>query len=65
MLTSTVLGTAGQRIAAYLPVGAGAAFATSTPDPYSLSPWVGAGVLIAWGAVLTAVAAVQLRRRDA
>ena len=30
-----------------------------------LTPWVGYGVLIAWGVVMLAVAAVLLRRRDA
>lgn len=64
-LTSTVLGSAGQHVAAFLPVGAGAAFASSAPQPGSLVPWPGFAVLVGWMVALFAFAAIQLRRRDA
>ena len=64
-LTSTALGSAGQHVAAFLPVGAGAAFASSAPQPNSLDPWPGLVVLVGWVVALFALAAIQLRRRDA
>jgi ABC-2 type transport system permease protein len=39
--------------------------AHATSDATVLDPWVGFTVLLAWVAVALAVAAVQLRRRDA
>jgi ABC-2 type transport system permease protein len=49
----------------YLPSNAGEAFASSLHTPGMLSPWAGLGVFTLWVAVMTAVAAVVVRRRDA
>lgn len=49
----------------YLPNSAGAALTSSVHAPGSLGPWAGAAVLVAWVVAGMAVAAVQLRRRDA
>jgi ABC-2 type transport system permease protein len=51
-------------ISPYLPAGAGQAL-WSNPDPPSLSPWAGFGVLCLWAAGAIVIAAVGLRRRDA
>jgi ABC-2 type transport system permease protein len=48
----------------YLPSNAGEAFASSTQTPDMLSPWAGLGVFVLWVAVMIAVAAVVVRRRD-
>ena len=65
VLFGNVLGSWGKDIAQFLPGTAGAAFSTSIPEGRSLSPWAGLAVLVAWVAVAIAVAAVNLRRRDA
>ena len=44
---------------------AGAAFVNTIPEPPSLSPWTGLGVLALWVVLAVTVALVQLRRRDA
>lgn len=49
----------------YLPSNAGESFITSAHVPDTLSPWTGLWVLIGWVVAALAVAAVQLRRRDA
>jgi ABC-2 type transport system permease protein len=48
----------------YLPGPAGTAIIAVHPDPRMLAPWTGLGVLCAYAAVATAVAAVMLVRRD-
>lgn len=60
-----LFGSWGRSVAAYLPAGAGASFATSVPDPGSLHPWPGFLVLLAWVVGSSVLAAVLLRRRDA
>jgi ABC-2 type transport system permease protein len=49
----------------YLPVPAGAAVANVRPDPAALAPWSGFGLFCLYTAVVLALAAWQLRRRDA
>jgi ABC-2 type transport system permease protein len=53
------------KIYPYLPVPAGAAVANLQPDPASLAPWTGFGLFCLYTAVVLALAAWQLRRRDA
>jgi ABC-2 type transport system permease protein len=53
------------RIYPYLPVPAGAAVANARPDPAALAPWTGFGLFCLYTAVVLALAAWQLRRRDA
>ncbi len=49
----------------YLPVPAGVAVTNVQPDPASLAPWTGLGLLCLYTAVVLGLAAWQLRRRDA
>ena len=49
----------------YLPVPAGAAVASARPDPAALGPWSGFALFCLYTAVILALAAWQLRRRDA
>ena len=49
----------------YLPVPAGAAVANLRPDPAALAPWAGFGLFCLYTAVVLALAAWQLQRRDA
>jgi ABC-2 type transport system permease protein len=65
ILFGTVLSHWGKEVAQYLPSNAGGAFVSSAPDSPSLAPWTGLGVLAIWVVVGLAIAAVQLRRRDA
>ena len=65
VLFGNVLGTWGKDVAQFLPSTAGASFVGSLREPHTLTPWVGIGVLALWAVGATAVAAVQLRRRDA
>lgn len=60
-----LFGAWGRHVAAYLPNGAGASFATSIASPNSLRPWPGFFVLLTWVVVTSVIAAVLLRRRDA
>jgi ABC-2 type transport system permease protein len=54
-----------EKISPYLPMSAGSQLVfTDNPDAV-LGPWEGYGVLVAWGAVALAAAAVLLKRRDA
>ena len=53
------------RIYPYLPVPAGAAVANVQPDSAALAPWPGFGLFCLYTAVVLALAAWQLRRRDA
>ncbi len=64
-LFTSLLGQIGRDIGQYLPSNAGGSFIRSIPEPTSLSPWVGLGVLVAWVVGLGAVAAVRVRRSDA
>jgi ABC-2 type transport system permease protein len=51
-------------ISPYLPSNAGSAIMqTGSPD-HTLAPWTGLGVFAAYTAIVIAVAAIQLRRRD-
>jgi ABC-2 type transport system permease protein len=60
-----------RNVSPYLPSTAGSqvrlpeAFAEATGGGTNLGPWEGYGVMLAWIAVVIAVAAVLLRRRDA
>jgi ABC-2 type transport system permease protein len=49
----------------YLPGPAGITITSVRPDPSSLGPWTGFGVLCLYVAVVLGLAAWQLRRRDA
>jgi ABC-type transport system involved in multi-copper enzyme maturation permease subunit len=53
------------RIYPYLPVPAGAAVANLRPDAAALGPWRGFGLFCLYTALVLALAAWQLRRRDA
>jgi ABC-2 type transport system permease protein len=48
----------------YLPAPAGIAVTNLRPDPTSLAPWTGFGVFCLYTAILLALAAWRLRRRD-
>jgi hypothetical protein len=48
----------------YLPTPAGAAVTNVRPDPASLGPWAGFGLFCLYAAVVLALAAWLLRRRD-
>ena len=49
----------------YLPSSAGQAVMAVTPEPGSLSPWVGLAVFCGYTALALALAAVRLKRSDA
>ena len=49
----------------YLPSSAGQSITAVTPDPGSLSPWVGFGLFCAYTAIVLVLAAIHLRRSDA
>jgi ABC-2 type transport system permease protein len=65
VLFGDALGNWGKNIGKFLPSSAGMRFAESIPDGYTLTPWWGLVVLVAWVIVGLAVAVVLLRRRDA
>jgi ABC-2 type transport system permease protein len=54
-----------ERVTRYLPGPAGVAVTYAQPDPSSLGPWAGLAVLCGWIALVLALAAWRLRRRDA
>jgi ABC-2 type transport system permease protein len=54
-----------EKISPYLPMSAGSQLVMSDNPDAVLGPWEGYGVLVAWGVVALAAAAVLLRRRDA
>jgi ABC-2 type transport system permease protein len=54
-----------QHVLPYLPSNAGGALYTLKPDPGTLAPWTGFGVMCIWAAVAVVSAIVVLRRRDA
>jgi ABC-2 type transport system permease protein len=51
-------------ISPYLPSNAGQAIMQSGNPAHTLAPWTGFGVFAAYTAILIAIAAIQLRRRD-
>jgi ABC-2 type transport system permease protein len=51
-------------ISPYLPSNAGQAIMQSGSPAHTLAPWTGLGVFAAYTAVLIAIAAIRLRRRD-
>jgi ABC-2 type transport system permease protein len=67
LLFGEALGNWGKEVAQFLPSQAGASFSTSIPESpaYSLSPWVGLLVLVAWVVLALSAAVGVLRRRDA
>lgn len=65
ILLELIFSSWGTYIAAYLPTGAGASFATVLPRPHALGPWAGLGVMVAWVVLGLVTAAVVLRRKDA
>ena len=52
-------------VSKYLPAQAGLAVTAVRPDPSSLAPWAGLGVLCLYTAVVLALAALRMRHRDA
>jgi ABC-2 type transport system permease protein len=65
-ITALLPRATGDAISPYLPLNAGFTVATSTfEDPNHLSTWGGFAVFCAYAAVVIALAAVQLVRRDA
>jgi ABC-2 type transport system permease protein len=65
LLTGLLPSDWSDRIYPYLPVPAGAAVANVRPDPVALGPWSGFGLLCLYTGLVLALAAWQLRRRDA
>jgi ABC-2 type transport system permease protein len=65
VLFGDLLGNWGKNVGKFLPGSAGSRFAESIPDGYSLTPWWGLAVMVAWVLIGLGVAAVLLRRRDA
>jgi ABC-2 type transport system permease protein len=65
LLTGLLPATWSDRVYPYLPGPAGVAVTAVQPDPAALAPWSGFGVFCLYLAVGLAVAAWQLRRRDA
>ena len=59
-----LLGDRGKDLARFLPSG-GEPFIHSYTAPRTLSPWTGLAVTVGWVVVMTVVAAIQLRRKDA
>jgi len=54
-----------EKASPYLPMSAGSQILQHSGPDAVLSPWEGYGVLVAWGVVALAAAALLLRRRDA
>ncbi len=54
-----------QHVLPYLPSNAGGALYTLKPDPGTLAPWTGFGVMCLWALAAVVAAVVLLRRRDA
>lgn len=65
VIFGNVLGTWGKNIAQFMPSEAGRSFVSSAHQPHTLSPWVGASVLIGWVVLAVAVAVIRVRGRDA
>jgi hypothetical protein len=64
ILVGLLPSTWSDHIYGYLPAPAGIAITNLRPDPTSLAPWTGFGVFCLYTAVLLALAAWRLRRRD-
>jgi ABC-type transport system involved in multi-copper enzyme maturation permease subunit len=65
-ITALLPASTGDAISPYLPLNAGTTVATSTFDnPHHLSTWGGFAVFCGYAAVIIAIAAVRLARRDA
>ena len=64
VIFGNLLGNWGKDIAKFLPSG-GESFIHSYTAPKTLSPWAGLAVTVGWVVVLTGIAAIQLRRKDA
>lgn len=60
-----LFGTWGEKLAQFLPTGAGESFAVSLHAPNTLTPGAGLAVLAGWVVATMALAALLLRRRDA
>jgi ABC-type transport system involved in multi-copper enzyme maturation permease subunit len=65
VLFGNVLGSWGKHVAQFLPSNAGGSFVSTIRESPSLAPWAGLGVLVVWVVAGVAVAAIQLRRRNA
>jgi len=65
LLVGLLPGSWSDQLYRYLPVPAGAAVANVRPDPIILSPWSGFGLFCCYTALVLAVAAWRLVRRDA
>jgi MFS family permease len=52
-------------ISPYLPVNAGTAVATSTPEAHTLAPWAGFALFCGYAAIALAAAAIRITRSDA
>jgi ABC-2 type transport system permease protein len=65
LLTGLLPAAWSDRVYPYLPVPAGAAVANARPDPAALAPWTGFGLFCLYTTAVLALAAWQLRRRDA
>ena len=65
LLVGLLPGSWSDQLDRYLPVPAGAAVANVQPDPLVLSPWAGFGLFCLYTALVLAVAAWRLVRRDA
>ncbi|WP_285570846.1 ABC transporter permease [Streptomyces sp. RTGN2] len=64
-LASSLPGTVGEHVSAYLPTNAGQLIVFAHPDPEALlNPWQGLAVCAVWGVALLAVASLRLKRRD-
>lgn len=60
-----LFGSWGQKLAQFLPSGAGESFAVTLHAPNTLPPVAGLAVLVGWVVVTLGLAALLLRRRDA
>jgi ABC-type transport system involved in multi-copper enzyme maturation permease subunit len=65
ILVGFLPGSLSDHVYKYVPAAAGQAVMFLKPDSDSLSPWAGLGVFCLYTAVVLALAAWQLRRRDA
>jgi hypothetical protein len=65
LVASFLPGTWSAEVTKYLPAPAGIAVTTVAPDPASLGPWTGFGVLCAYVLVVLVLGAWRLRRADA
>jgi ABC-2 type transport system permease protein len=64
LLVALVPASVSDHVYPYLPAPAGLAVTEVQPDSSALSPWVGLGVFCGYAAVVLALGAYRLRRRD-